>query len=165
MPQIGDHAGDEQQPAPAWLPLRKSQLTRQFRSAARTHVYHESAGSAEGIAIYTLSDPRDVRQVRYVGQTGSPLRRYLQHLNSARLWLPDEVPWWVPALEVRPLYEWIRLLHRDKYRLPCMLIADWAETTAQARSAERSRIHACLAQGMALLNVESELLGPQLALL
>ena len=53
--------------------------------------------------IYTLSDPRDLRQVRYVGQTSAPRRRLLQHLNAARLWLPDERPWWIKDEKAAPV--------------------------------------------------------------
>lgn len=109
-----------------------------------------------GFAIYTLSDPRDLRQVRYVGQTRLPRRRLLQHLQTARLWLPDELPWWVPAPELRPLYEWIRALHGDQYRLPAMLVTAWTSSATAARLAERELILSSLRAGHALLNVENE---------
>ena len=51
---------------------------------------------SETTRVARLADgQRDVRQVRYVGQTRDPRRRFSQHLNVARLWLPDELPWWV----------------------------------------------------------------------
>lgn len=118
-----------------------------------------------GFAIYTLSDPRDLRHVRYVGQTRLPRRRLLQHLNSARLWLPDEVPWWFTAPELRPLYEWIRELHRDAYRLPAMLVTEWTSSAAAARLAERELILSHLRHNHELLNVERELLGARAVLL
>src|SRR4051812_48398846 len=72
--------------------LTKMQLTRLIRRHVAAQLYDESGTEASGIAIYTLSDPRDIRAVRYVGQSSAPRRRFLQHLNSARLWLPEEVP-------------------------------------------------------------------------
>ncbi len=117
------------------------------------------------MAIYTLADPRDVRDVRYVGQSRAPSRRYAQHLNAARLWLPDEVPWWYKAPPgLRPLHDWIRDLHRDDYRLPVMLINARVATTAAARHSERALIHHYLSQNATLLNVESEILGRQVPL-
>jgi hypothetical protein len=75
-----------------------------------------------GFAVYTLSDPRALRDVRYVGQTRSPTRRLGQHINTARLWLSDEVPWWFKSPELRPLYEWIRQLHSDERRLVTAIV-------------------------------------------
>jgi hypothetical protein len=143
----------------------KAQLTRQLRRALPLHFYDESGLPAEGVAIYTLADPRDIRAIRYVGQSRVPNRRYLQHLNTARLWLPDATPWWIPQPRLRPLYDWIRALYREERRLPVMIVSSWVAQPAAARTAERARIHECLQQRHALLNVESELLGRQLALL
>jgi hypothetical protein len=42
-------------------------------------------------------------------------RRFLQHLNTARLWMPDAVPWWVVTPSLRPLYTWIRELHPSNH--------------------------------------------------
>jgi hypothetical protein len=118
-----------------------------------------------GIAIYSLSDPRDIRDVRYVGQSADPRRRFMQHLNAAKLWLPDERPWWVKSPKLRPLYNWIRDLYRDELRMPTMVVSAWLATAAEARVAERTRIFECLAQKLPLLNVETEILGRQTALL
>lgn len=133
-------------------------LRRRIRAHTEVELYDESREAAQGLAIYTLSDPRDIRDVRYVGQTGSPRRRFVQHLNHARLWLPDELPWWVKQPKLRPLYIWIRDLYRDDYRLPVMVITAWATTVAKARATERARIFEYLALRRPLLNVETELL-------
>ncbi len=55
------------------------------RRHIRAELYDDSGDSAGGIAIYTLSDPRSIRDVRYVGQTKSPARRFAQHLNTVYL--------------------------------------------------------------------------------
>jgi hypothetical protein len=143
----------------------KAQLARRIRDHVRAHLYDESGGTDQGTAIYTLSDPRDIRAVRYVGQTGNPRRRFLQHLNTARLWLPEETPWWVQSPKLRPLYEWIRELYRDGERLPVMVVGAWVQKAYDARLAERSRIFECLEKDMPLLNFESELLGRQMQLI
>lgn len=119
------------------------------------HLYDDSGGGV-GQAVYTLSDPRDLQRVSYVGQTASPQRRYLQHVNQARLWLPNETPWWIKRPQLRPLYEWIRQLYEDERRLPVMIVRLWAEPS-QARSLERELISTHLAEGMPLLNVEPKL--------
>lgn len=103
--------------------------------------------------------------MRYVGQTGAPRRRFLQHLTTAKLWLPDEMPWWVQYPKMRPLSEWIRTLYRDQRRLPTMVINEWAESVTHARVAERRRIYECLEKRLVLLNVEIEILGRQLPLI
>ena len=144
--------------------LTQTQIARLIRLHIASQLYDESAGVPSGIAIYTLSDPRDIRAVRYVGQTGSPRRRFLQHLNTARLWLPEEVPWWVKSPKLRPLYEWIRTLYREEGRLPMMVVVGWEGTVAGARVAERARIYQCLENQLPLLNVEVETLGRQMAL-
>jgi len=124
-------------------------------------LYDDSGGSARGIAIYTLSDPRSIRDVRYVGQTQSPARRFAQHLYAARLWLPDEVPWWVKSAKLRPLYTWIRQLYADGRRMPVMVISAWAGSIGEARVLERARIMECLESRLEILNVEREVLGGQ----
>lgn len=129
------------------------------------HLYDNSAVAAEGTAIYGLSDPRDIREVRYIGQTNDPKRRFLQHLNTAKLWLPDEMPWWVKSPKLRPLYDWIRGLYRDERRLPVMVVTAWVETASDARVAERSRIYECLEKRLQLLNVETQILGRQIPLI
>ena len=117
---------------------------------------YDDSGVARGeVAIYALSDPRDLREIRYVGQTRAPGRRLRQHLSTARLWLPEQTPWWVKSPRLRPLYEWIRELHRDGERLPVMVICAWVEAT-RARTAEREHICACLERQLPLLNVEGE---------
>ena len=118
-----------------------------------------------GTAIYTLSDPRDVKSPRYVGQTHDPRRRFAQHVQMARLWLPDEPPWWVRSPKHRPLYAWIRELHRDGGRLPFMWVQQWVEIGADPLVAERAAIMRLLADGASLLNVEARQLGAQLPLL
>jgi hypothetical protein len=119
-------------------------------------LYDESAVVPGGVALYTLADPRELRAVRYVGQTLTPRRRLLQHLRTARLWLPDERPWWVRSPRLRPLYEWIRALYQDGERLPVMIVSAWVAPES-ARLAERAHICACLASGQPLLNFEGEL--------
>jgi hypothetical protein len=146
-------------------PLSQAQLIQHVRQRLDLLLCDESGQSAEGVAIYTLSDPRDVRAVRYVGQTRSPCRRFLQHINNARLWLPeqDDSAWWIRLPKQRPLYRWIRELHREEYRLPAMIVAQWVGDEL-ARSAERNHIEHCLAHELALLNFEAELAGRQLPL-
>lgn len=144
--------------------LTRAQLARHIRNHITAQLYDDSGVPPGGTAIYFLSDPRDIREVRYVGQTSSPRRRFLQHLNTARLWLPDETPWWVSSPRLRPLYTWIRTLHRDELRLPTMIVSAWVETQTQARLAERTRIYECIRMQLPLLNVESEILGRQLPL-
>ena len=144
--------------------LTKPQLARHIRSHIAVQLYDESGVPPNGIAIYSLSDPRDLRRVRYVGQTRLPSRRFRQHLDTARLWLPDDRPWWVKSPKLRPLYVWIRDLYRDELRLPTMVICAWMDSLADARLAERSRIYHCLANQLPLFNVESEILGRQIPL-
>ncbi len=147
------------------MSLTKSELTRRFRRHVANALVDDSGMPAAGTAIYSLSDPRDIRAIRYVGQTSAPRRRLLQHLNTARLWMPDEVPWWIASPKLRPLYTWIRELYRDEQRLPVMVVSAWIEIRADARVAERTRIYECLAQQLPLLNVETEILQRQLPLL
>jgi hypothetical protein len=142
----------------------KAEIALFVRTRVSTHLVDDSGVAAQGIAIYSLSDPRDVRQVRYVGKTSAPRRRYHQHLNAARLWLPDQRPWWVASPKLRPLYEWIRQLYADEHRLPVMLVSAWVPVGA-AQVAERTRICECLGQRLPLLNFEAELLGRQLPLI
>jgi hypothetical protein len=148
--------------APA-VALSQIQVSRLIRARLDQLLVDDSSTAPHDAAIYTLSDPRDLQCVRYVGQTRSPRRRMLQHLNSARLWLPDELPWWVKDPQLRPLYGWIRALFRDELRLPAMIITEWT-TNADARVAERQRIMALLAMDLPLFNVEARLTGAQLPL-
>lgn len=142
------------------------QLGRLLRLRMPDLLLDESGGPAGEtmVAVYTLSDPRDLRDVRYVGQTRSPQRRLLQHIHMARLWLPEEVPWWFGEPKLRPLYDWIRALHRDEYRLPVMLVTAWVESVRAARLLEREQIHLHLNRGQVLFNVEREILERQVPL-
>jgi len=133
----------------------KIQVARLIRSGRNTHIVDDSGTAPAQVAIYTLSDPRDVRQVRYVGQTRDPRKRFAQHLNTARLWLPDELPWWIARPRLRPLYAWIRELYRDECRLPMMFVIAWTQAH-QARTAERLHICEHLGRQLPLLNHEAE---------
>jgi hypothetical protein len=144
--------------------LTPTQLARHVRRRVAALLIDESGGAPEGVAIYFLCDPRDVRTVRYVGQSRAPRRRLLQHINAARLWLPHEIPWWIKAPQLRPLYSWIRDMFDDEGRLPVMLIRTWV-AVPQARLTERAQIFACLQRQHPLLNFERELLQRQLLLL
>jgi len=144
--------------------LNRVQIGQLIRRHVREQLYDESGMSAHGVAIYVLSDPRSIRDVRYVGQTSSPARRFLQHLKTARLWLPDDVPWWVQSPKLRPLYNWLRELYTDEYRLPVMVVSAWADSVREARVAERALIVECLRERRRLLNVEMEILGRQIPL-
>lgn len=151
---------------PAPRALTRAELAHLMRLHVRRELYDDSTPSAaRAVAIYSLSDPADLRALRYVGQTSAPRRRFLQHLNAARLWLTDERPWWVKDPNLRPLYEWIRALYRQRRHLPTMVICDWAENVRSARLAERDRICELLSQGLPLLNIEGERRGPQMQLL
>jgi hypothetical protein len=118
----------------------------------------DDCGDAAGeVAVYTLSDPRDVRDVRYVGQTRSPRSRYRQHVNKASPWLPDHMPWWFKSPKDRPLHEWIRDLHRDGARLPVMIVTGWHADVHAARDAERALIFQCMEEGLRIFNVEAQI--------
>ena len=136
-----------------------------IRRHVRAELYDDSGDSAHGIAVYTLSDPRSIRDVRYVGQTQSPARRFAQHLSHARLWHPEEVPWWVESPKLRPLYTWIRQLYADERRMPVMVVTAWTGSVAQARLLERALIVECLEGRLDILNVEREILGRQVQLI
>jgi hypothetical protein len=145
--------------------MTREQLCRYVRAHVRSQFYDDSVGERVGTAIYALSDPRELQAIRYVGQTRAPRRRFMQHVNTARLWLPDEKPFWVKAPELRPLYEWIRGLFQDEQRLPTMVVQEWVETASQARIRERARICECLEQRLPLFNVEAEIAHHQPILL
>ena len=134
---------------------QKSRVARLIRCGLASHIVDDSGTEPADVAIYTLSDPRDVRHVRYVGQTRDPRKRFSQHMNTARLWLPGELPWWVPRPQLRPLYHWIRSLYRDESRLPMMLVVAWTDAR-QARTAERIHICEHLGRQLPLLNYEAE---------
>jgi hypothetical protein len=141
----------------------------EFRKIAYRHVmqelYDDSGMPPASIAIYSLFDPRDLRAVRYVGQTSAPQQRFRQHLHTARMWLPDEVPWWVKSVQLRPLYVWIRGLYLDSGHLPTMVITQWTDSRADALAAERTRIYECVKRQSLLFNAEMQALGPQIPLL
>ena len=141
--------------------LTRAQLSRHARRHVDREFYDESGELPFGTAIYALADPRELRSVRYIGQTQNPRRRLLQHIAAAQLWIPDDRPWFCKAPKLRPLYDWVRELYRDEMRLPTMLVSAWVGTTAAARIAERARIYECLSRRMPLLNVEIEILGKQ----
>jgi hypothetical protein len=146
--------------------MTRARLAQHINAHVAAQLYDESGSEIRGgTAIYALSDPREIRRVRYIGQTRAPRRRFLQHLAAARLWLPDERPWWVKSPKLLPLYTWIRELHRDEFRLPVMVISSWAATTSAARQAERLRIYECLARQLPLVNIEADILGAQIPLI
>lgn len=122
------------------------------RRVLRLHLYDESGMAPQGVAIYSLADPRAARTSRYVGQTARPLTRLVQHVRTARLELPDEVPWWVRKPQLRPLYSWIRELHAQERRLPVMLVHAWVPAE-EAHRAERELIRTALEQHLPLLNL------------
>lgn len=142
----------------------RAALARRLRAAQRSHVHDAHVPPKHGTAIYTLADPRDLRAACYVGQTRDPRRRFAQHVSSARLWLPDEPPWWIRSPRYRPLYEWLRALYRDGGRLPVLSVLEWLDADADALAAERAAIVGLLAEGAPLRNVEARR-GPQLPLL
>ena len=144
--------------------LTRNELSRRISQHVDQELYDDSRLAPAGAAIYSLADPRDLRITRYVGQTSTPRRRFLQHLRAARLWVPDEIPWWVHQPRLRPLYTWIRDLYRDGQRLPTMVIHSWVETRV-ARLAERELIFELLANQLPLLNLERATLGGQLPLI
>jgi hypothetical protein len=135
--------------------VSKTQIAWQVRRRLNDLVIDDSAMDPADVAIYTLSDPRDVRLVRYVGQTSCPQRRYLQHVAQSKLWMPDEVAWWVKSTKLRPLYEWIRELYREEFRLPVMMVVAWTEQST-ALVEERRHIQECLVERLPLFNREGE---------
>jgi hypothetical protein len=138
---------------------------RRFRGHVKHEMYDESGVEPLMFAIYSLVDPRELRLTRYIGQTSSPRRRLLQHLNAARLWLPEQRPWWIAQPKLRPLYDWIRELHFREGRLPTMIVHEWTTSIAAARLAERARIYQSLQGHSPIYNVEREILGSQTLLL
>ena len=133
-------------------PAAAAALQCELRRRLHLHLFDESGVTPGGTAIYSLADPREARVVRYIGQTAQPARRLMQHLRTARLWLPDEIPWWITAPRLRPLYHWIRDLYSEEGRLPVMLVHAWVQAEC-AHRAERERICAGLEQRLPLLNV------------
>ncbi|MBV8143821.1 MAG: GIY-YIG nuclease family protein [Gammaproteobacteria bacterium] len=135
-----------------------------MRKRLAGHLFDASGAEAGEVAIYSLSDPRSLREICYVGQTKAPRQRLLQHLAAARLWLPDELPWWIKSPKLRPLYGWIRQLYRDGGRLPVMVVCEWVARN-RALQAERARICDCLEDQAPLLNHEAEVLQRQMLLI
>ena len=127
-------------------------LQRELRRRLHQLLYDESGVTPAAAAIYSLADPREARVSRYIGQTAQPPRRLMQHLRTARLWLPDETPWWITAPRLRPLYHWIRDLYSQEGRLPVMVVHAWVEAQ-DAQRAERKHIRVCLERQLPLLNV------------
>ena len=130
-------------------------LAARLRGPLAALVCDVASGLHEGIALYTLSDPRDVRAVRYVGQTRAPLRRYRQHVRAASLLLATAMPWWARAPHLVPLHGWIRTLYGDGRRLPFMLVHQWVACVAEALALERALIERHRAAGCQLLNCEA----------
>ena len=61
-------------------PVSREQLTRRIRSQLQLLLHDQSGDVPVGVAIYTLSDPRDVRDVRYgppatESRSNSPAKR------------------------------------------------------------------------------------------
>lgn len=139
----------------------RAMLTQRIRDCRRHNIVDQTGVARGEVAIYTLSDPRDAREVRYVGQTRNPESRLTQHLNAARLWLPDELPWWIRQPELRPLYTWIRELHADGGRLPVMFVVGWTSASL-ARRDEQRFIREFVAAGLPLLNHEAAGLGQRM---
>jgi hypothetical protein len=131
-------------------------IARRVRRTLPFLISEDSPGEHGHFALYTLADPRDVRGVRYVGQTRAPRRRYLQHVRSARLWLAAAQPWWIRLPRLRTLYVWIRELYADEQRLPFMLVSEWFASEAEAREQERCLITQLAERGLPLLNAEAE---------
>jgi hypothetical protein len=138
-------------------PQVKLALSRRVRQARQHNIIERADVERGEVAIYTLADPRDVRVASYVGQTRNPEARFAQHVNAARLWLPDERPWWIRPRELRPLYSWIRELYADDGRLPMLVVAGWVDAD-RARGDERKIVRDLLADGAALLNAEAEIM-------
>lgn len=133
-------------------PSAAATLQRELRRRLHLYLLDESGVTPAGTAIYSLADPREARISRYIGQTAQPRRRLMQHLRTARLWLPDETPWWITAPRLRPLYRWIRDLYSEEGRLPVMLVHAWVEAQ-HAPLAERDHIRICLERQLPLLNI------------
>lgn len=138
----------------------------ELRQRLASHVVDDApappGGSrAEAWAIYSLSDPRNLRAYRYVGQTRWPARRLLQHVLSAHAAAPPaslddgDIAWWMTPRERGPLQAWILELHAEGQRLPCMVVHGWEQSAREAIEAERRMIEECLRQGHALFNAEA----------
>lgn len=91
------------------------------------------------MAIYALADPLSA-ETRYIGQSWHPMRRYEQHLSSAR----------VHGAHGSPKDAWIASL-LDRGVAPCLLWLDWV-WAEDAERAEREQIADHQARGCALFN-------------
>ncbi len=140
----------------------KRALSRRLRHCRLHNIVDVTDADPGEVAIYTLSDPRDAEDVRYVGQTRSPASRFAQHVNAARLWLPDELPWWVKREDLRPLYTWIRALHADDARLPMMFVVHWTSSEL-ARADERQFVRALVVEKLPLLNQDANIMRARAA--
>ncbi|MEO8315589.1 MAG: GIY-YIG nuclease family protein [Pseudomonadota bacterium] len=129
-------------------------IARRIRRSCSLHILDVTDAEPSEAAIYALADPRDLELVRYIGQTRAPRSRFLQHMNEARLWLPDELPWWIKSPHLRPLYLWIRELYAEQ-RLPLMMIVAWTQCDL-ARQEEGRHIREYLRHQKPLLNRETE---------
>jgi hypothetical protein len=132
-----------------------NQLSKSIRSRCAAHILEVSDSAPNEAAIYALADPRDIEQVRYIGQTRSPRARLLQHMAEARPSLPDESPWWVKSPHLRPLYTWIRELYAQEQRLPLMMLVAWT-SAPEARQEEGTYIREYLRNQIPLLNWETD---------
>lgn len=125
------------------------------------HLLGDESGTSvpdgRAIAIYSLTDPRDLRTSRYIGQTRQPARRHLQHLRGAQPWRIDqgEEFWWHTPPRFRALYAWIRDLWQAEALLPALLVHEWVPTLRDARYTERRRIADGIGAGLALFNIEA----------
>lgn len=135
--------------------VTRAEIALRLRRQLPALICDDSDGERAGVALYTLSDPRDVRAVRYVGQSRAPLRRYRQHVRAACLALDARAPWWIRQPDLGPLHAWIRALHADGGRLPFMLITQWVPSVAAARLLEQSLITSHRMAGCPLLNCEA----------
>jgi hypothetical protein len=123
----------------------------------RPHLIGDESGEGGGeVAIYTLSDPRDVRAAVYVGMTAAPARRYLQHVRLASGYRSavSEDLWWVRNPERLALHRWISELYERESLLPFMLVHAWV-AAIEARRAERRQIGMFMQRGLNLFNSEA----------
>lgn len=63
--------------------LTRDQLSRDIRYRLPALIHDDSGNEPEGVAVYTLSDPRSIRDIRYVGLTRHPKQRFCQHIDAA----------------------------------------------------------------------------------
>lgn len=94
--------------------------------------------------IYKLIDPQ-TGEVRYIGITNEPARRYLHHLNCSDL--------------IEAKGRWIQSLLSEELK-PVMDIIESTENRSVGYERERYWIKAYLAQGAKLLNVQHGIVSP-----